>query len=216
MPPPPRILSGLGRRDDAMPFRTVPVTMPRRMDAHLLHGRVGGALRACILAVVGAVATASADAPPSTSFQPGDISIGEPIPLSIGGPAAGSPAPSPSAPTPRRADVTDVEAVPGNGWLGLAVDDSTVPGRWRVEDVTPDGPAARAGIAVGDELRAVNGVPLASREEVSQALTTIAIGQDVRVAVARADQVTDKVLRAAPRPTARAAEPPRVAAPADA
>ncbi|MFM9024801.1 MAG: PDZ domain-containing protein, partial [Planctomycetaceae bacterium] len=105
--------------------------------------------------------------------------------------------------------------MPGSGWLGLAVSESTVPGRWRVEEVAPRGPAARAGIAVGDELRAVNGVNMASAADVPQALTGIAAGQDVRVAVARAEQVTDLVLRAEPRPAARPAEPPRfVAAPA--
>jgi membrane-associated protease RseP (regulator of RpoE activity) len=186
------------------------------MDAHLpptVNGRLDAVLRTSVLAFAAAalVTRAAADEPPASSpaFQPGEISIGEPIALPFGGPAAATP-PTPAAtPTPAPRAAGDGGSVPGNGWLGLSVDESTVPGRWRVEAVAPDGPAAQAGIAVGDELRAVNGGPLASREEVSQALTAIAVGQDVRVAVARADNVTDRVLRAAPRPAA----PPRFATP---
>lgn len=170
-----------------------------------------------VLAVMG---SASADeSPPPRAFEPGELSIGEPIALPFGrtAEAAAAVAAPPPADDPRAElqPPAAVAAVPGSGWLGLAVSESAVPGRWRVEEVAPRGPAARAGIAVGDELRAVNGVNMASAADVTQALTGIAAGQDVRVAVARAEQVTDLVLRAEPRPVVRPAEPSRfVAAPA--
>lgn len=174
---------------------------------------------AAVLTVIGTVH--ADESPPPRAFEPGELSIGEPIALPFGRPAEGTTAAA-AAPSPTddpRADLqppTAGLAVPGSGWLGLAVSESTVPGRWQVEEVAPRGPAARAGIAVGDELRAVNGVNMASAADVTQALTGIAAGQDVRVAVARAEQVTDLVLRAEPRPLARPAEPPRfIAAPAD-
>jgi membrane-associated protease RseP (regulator of RpoE activity) len=171
--------------------------------------------------VVSGVAFAAGDTPAPRAFEPGELLIGAPIALPFGRSAAGDAAPA-SAAQPPADDPRAVlqppsggPAVPGSGWLGLAVSESTVPGRWRIEEVATLGPAARAGIAVGDELRAVNGVNLASAADVSQALTGIAAGQDVRVAVARADQVTDIVLRAEPRPPVRPAEPPRfVSAPA--
>lgn len=183
-----------------------------------------GIRRGACLAVLAATAVAAPPAPPSPpAFQPGEIVIGEPIALPYGGrPAADDkqqPAPAQAnAPgTAPAAAPAAAAGVPGSGWLGLAVAESTVPGRWRVEEVTAGGPAARAGIAVGDELRAVNGSTLSSAEEVSQSLTALAAGQDVRVAVARGERVTDIVLRAEPRPAARLAEAavasPRFAAP---
>jgi membrane-associated protease RseP (regulator of RpoE activity) len=101
-----------------------------------------------------------------------------------------------------RAALQPAGAVPGTGWLGLTVAESNVPGRWRVDTVAPGGPAALAGIVAGDELRAVNGVAITNADAVAQALTAIAAGQDVRVAVARGDGVRDLALRAEPRPTA--------------
>jgi membrane-associated protease RseP (regulator of RpoE activity) len=191
-----------------------------RLTARCLGGRYGAGL-----AMLAATAVAEPPAPPSPpAFQPGEIVIGEPIALPYGGrPTAidnQQPATAQSdAPgiAPAVAAPAAATGVPGSGWLGLAVAESTVPGRWRVEEVTAGGPAARAGIAVGDELRAVNGSTLSSAEEVSQSLTALAAGQDVRVAVARGERVTDIVLRAEPRPAARPVEAaeanPRFAAP---
>ena len=154
--------------------------------------------------------TRAADPAAPPSFTPGDISIGEPVALPF--------APAPSRPVPAAAPTTAAAApapvrvpevtsptptaIPGTGWLGLSVAESNVPGRWRVDDVTAAGPAARAGILPGDELRAVNGTEFKSLDEVTQAITSIAAGQDVRVALARADQIRDLSLRAEPRPPA--------------
>ena len=71
------------------------------------------------------------------AFVPGEISIGEPIVLPASPPAA-APVAAPTA-----------AAVPGNGWLGIVVDESPQPGRWIVAEVLPESPAARAGIRAG-------------------------------------------------------------------
>lgn len=131
---------------------------------------------------------------PPSAFQPGDISIGEPIALPFAQPAA---APSGLQAVPPAGPVG--AAVPG--WLGMSVAESTVPGRWTIVEVSPGGPAAAAGIAIGDELRGVGGRPLASGDDVSEVLTAIAAGQRVRLSVARADRVGDMDVLAMPRPT---------------
>ena len=128
---------------------------------------------------------------PPKSFEPGDISIGEPIALPFA--AAAVPASPPMTP------LTAAASAP-NGWLGMAVAESAVPGRWSIVEVAPNSPAAAAGIRTGDELRAIDGVAPRNSDEVAQAMTAIASGQKVVVSVARADQVGDVPLVAAPRP----------------
>lgn len=184
---------------------------------------LGGSLVALVMAL--APTPAPADEPavarpetPTPAFQPGEISVEEPIPVRFGGrfspPASLDASPPSDDPLAAAAPTaTPSAAVPGSGWIGLGVAESNVPGRWRIDEVVSGGPAARANIAVGDELRAVNGVTLTSAAEVTQAFTSLASGQDVRVAVARADQVTDVVLRAEPRPAVRV-DQPAVPAPA--
>lgn len=153
----------------------------------------------CIAAAVlgsAVPAPTMADERPPSAFTPADISIGEPIALPV------SPPTEPAAADPVSPLRPATTAVPGSGWLGITVAESAVPGRWRIDDVVAGGPAAQAGVAVGDELRAVNGITLKSLEEASQAVTSIASGQEVRIAVARADQVHDLALVAEPRPVA--------------
>ena len=142
---------------------------------------------------------AAPEAAPPTAFQPGDISIGEPIALPFA-PLAAAPAGGAAvAPPPATAPI----AVPG--WLGMAVAESTTPGRWTIVELVPSGPAAAAGIASGDDLRGVNGRPLASADDVSAALTAITAGQQVRLSVARGERVSDIEVIALPRPAAPAA-----------
>jgi membrane-associated protease RseP (regulator of RpoE activity) len=151
-------------------------------------------------AVFSAAAVNGADEQSPTAFTPADISIGEPIALPVAPPTQPAAQAADAEPATRTASA----AVPGSGWLGVTVAESAVPGRWRIDDVVAGGPAARAGIAVGDELRAVNGISLQSLEEASQAVTSIAAGQEVRIAVARADAVHDLALVAEPRPVSPA------------
>jgi S1-C subfamily serine protease len=160
-----------------------------------------------IVAPPGALADEN-EAGTEKSFQTGDISIGDPIPLPFAPPSTRQvdpPAAMPPAPAATAA-VGSGAPGPAGGWLGLSVAESTAPGRWVIADVAAAGPAAAAGIQPGDEIRAIEGKLLESADDVSQALTAITQGQPVRLTVARADQATDVVVTAAPRPTAAASK----------
>lgn len=159
------------------------------------------ALLFALVIAAGSVSVSRSQDPPTTpakpAFEAGDISIGEPIALPFARPkavpettaAASGPAPS---------------ATPGQGWLGIKVAESAVPGRWTVDEVAPKSPAMAAGINPGDEVRAIGGLPLRNADDVAQALTSIAPGQDVRLAIGRGEQVSDVTLTAVPRPLAAA------------
>ena len=155
------------------------------------------------LALVAAASGTSWGADPAAeppSFQPGDISIGEPIALPFERSSGDGPRTLPAG--PRRAEGAALQPLPGNGWLGLVVAEAATPGRFAVAEVAADGPAAAAGIQAGDEVRAINGLPLRTSDDVAQALTAIAPGQRVRLAVAKGEQVADVALEAVPRPAA--------------
>jgi membrane-associated protease RseP (regulator of RpoE activity) len=167
----------------------------------------GARLLVSTLAVMLAFATTavvSAEDPAVSGFRPEEISIGEPLALPFGGQNTSSSAASPPAATPRSGAPASEIGLPGSGWLGLSLAESSVPGRWQIDEVAPGGPAARAGIQPRDELRAINGVPLAGAEEVSAVMTAIASGQTVRVAIARNDDMQELVLEADPRPSVAA------------
>lgn len=151
------------------------------------------------LALLAAIGSArmplAADETAPPSFVPGEISIGEPIVLPPTPPQAPVATPAASA-----APAVPAGAVPGNGWLGIVVDESRTPGRWVVAEVSPGSPAAEAGIRAGDDVRAINGTLLRNADDVSQSLTAIAPGQTCSVAIARNDAVTDVRMTAVPRP----------------
>ncbi|MFM8735118.1 MAG: PDZ domain-containing protein [Pirellulales bacterium] len=191
-------------------------------------------LIACLIGGIRADSRADEQAPPAAPFAPGDISIGEPIALPFAKPKASAPespstaaTPSPATPQAPMSVLTQpLAAIPeakgpatggstamATGWLGMAVAESRVPGRWAIVDIAANGPAAAAGIRAGDELRSINGTPLASGDEVAQAITAIAAGQQVRLAVARGDQVSDVDLVAVPRPTTATAPQWQASAP---
>jgi len=163
-----------------------------------------------LLTLVAAPGLGADDAPLTATdpprFQAGDISIGEPVALPFERPTATAPQPStPTAPqhaaqTPGVRQPAAAAAVPGNGWLGLVVAESATPGRFAVAEVAAGGPAAAGGILAGDEVRAIDGLPLRNSDEVSQALTAIAPGQKVRLAIGRGEQVADVTLEAITRP----------------
>jgi membrane-associated protease RseP (regulator of RpoE activity) len=160
------------------------------------------AVAAPAAAPVPAVPPAAADVPPGSPAA-GQRSAAEPAaPLAPPATAAAAPAPGPKP------------ATPGNGWLGLVVAESAVPGRWMVAEIAPGGPAATAGVLAGDEVRAIDGLPLRSSDEVAQALTTIATGQEVRLAIARGEQVGDVTLLAVNRPAPSRPSTTTLAAPA--
>ena len=157
-------------------------------------------LALALVAVTSATSWGADPAAEPPSFQPGDISIGEPIALPFERSSGDGPRTLPAG--PRRAEGAALQPLPGNGWLGLVVAEAATPGRFAVAEVAADGPAAAAGIQAGDEVRAINGLPLRTSDDVAQALTAIAPGQRVRLAVAKGEQVADVAIEAVPRPAA--------------
>lgn len=143
-------------------------------------------------------ATDAAPAP----FQPGEISIGEPLQLparprdarTTEQPTFVAPAPVPDTPAP-------VSPGAGNGWIGLTVDDKIVTGRLVVVDIAAAGPADLAGIKLQDHLLAIDGTPLRSADHLAAALAAIAPGSAVKVAVGRGDQIDEITLKALARPS---------------
>lgn len=88
----------------------------------------------------------------------------------------------------------------GNGWLGMAVDDTLVTGRLVVVEVASDGPAAKAGIRPQDMLLAMNGTPLQTGDELAATLAAIAPGQQVKMVVGRDSKIEEVVAQASARP----------------
>jgi len=166
-----------------------------------------------VLLIASGSGTRAQDAAAPTAkpaFEAGDISIGEPIALPFARPKAAIDAtatPSDAAPA--------ASAAAGQGWLGITVAESNVPGRWTVDEVAPRSPAMAAGINPGDEVRAIGGLPLRNADDVAQALTSISPGQEVRLAIGRGEQVSDVTLTAVPRPAAVARSLPNLPGVAD-
>jgi len=169
------------------------------------------------MVAVGMVAHGDDPAPegtPKPGFEPGDIAVGEPIPLPFAASRTDFPPPPPAMPSADSAEPRSLLADPeasaahpssrtrGTGWIGLQVAESTEPGRWAISEVAAGGPAASAGISVGDEVRAIDGVVLQNAEDVAQALTALAAGQRVSVALARGGQPVEISLLAVERPVA--------------
>lgn len=66
--------------------------------------------------------------------------------------------------------------------------------------IYPDSPAVEAGLAEQDVIVAVGGQPVLSREDVTTALYTAAVGSPVRLEVRRGERTFQATLRAAPPP----------------
>lgn len=148
------------------------------------------------------------------AFQPGDISIGEPIALPFSKPvepprdqAPGAPGPTsvltPGSAAPTAAAAAAATPAPtaaaGSGWLGMTVAESRTPGRWSIVEVVPRGPAAAAGLVAGDDFVSIDGVVPRNADEVSQAITAIAAGQRVVLSISRDDRLADVEVVATPR-----------------
>ncbi|MGH7041495.1 MAG: S1C family serine protease [Acetobacteraceae bacterium] len=95
------------------------------------------------------------------------------------------------------------------GWLGLALQPVAAwPGAgWRsrgkgrrVVAVTPDSPGARAGIAVGDTLLAVDGRPINGQRSLREFLTAERVGQTIELRLARNDTIETRHVTIAPHP----------------
>lgn len=99
---------------------------------------------------------------------------------------------------------------PGRGWLGLAVDDSLVPGRLVVVEVDAAGPASDAGVKLQDMVLAVNGEPTIDAERFAAAVAAIAPGDEVLLAVGRGGKVDEIRLNAGSAKPAAAEPKPEV------
>lgn len=162
---------------------------------------------------------AAAPSVASPAFQPGEISIGEPLQIPFRKPdavvsppdvsAGSTPSAQPPAPRQFSAPEDGTVAIPskpmeraaaGNGWLGITVDDSLVPGRLVVVDVAPDGPAALSGVAPQDLLLGIDGTPLRTSDEMAAMLATISPGMTVKVAVGKGERIEERSLVATKRP----------------
>lgn len=77
-------------------------------------------------------------------------------------------------------------------WLGISVDD-LLDGSLRIGAVDPDGPARRAGLVVGDEIAAVDGVTVGSALELAGVLAVHRVGDRVTLTVRSAAGTTAAV-----------------------
>jgi S1-C subfamily serine protease len=81
--------------------------------------------------------------------------------------------------------VRGVLAEAAKGWLGLHTTDTL-----QVDRLTADGPAALAGIAVGDVFAAVDGTPIANRDTLRSAVEAHAPGDVVVFSIVKAGTTT--------------------------
>lgn len=84
------------------------------------------------------------------------------------------------------------------GMLGLAFDPAAP--ACRIARIKPDGPAARAGLAPGDRLLAIDGTPVADATTARAALARTRAGANVTLTVARPDGAFTALLVPAPLP----------------
>ena len=158
----------------------------------------------------------------TSEFQPGEISIGEPLQVPFQKPKVVVPPPAVPAKSsdseeldrPSNQDAHDTDEIKvkslskasgdtsrsGTGWLGVTVDDSVVPGRLVVVDVASGGPAALAGVTPQDILVGINGSPLKTSDEMAAVLATIVPGMTVKMAIGKGESVKDLELKATKRP----------------
>lgn len=116
-------------------------------------------------------------------------------------PAAPLNAPSPSpADTPSRPD--------RSGWLGIFLRDA-VDGGIEVVALVPRGPAEQGGLLPGDVLVAVDGRPLAQRDDLGPALGQRRSGEAVVFTLLRRGRVTEREIKLGARPEAPVVVMPR-------
>lgn len=171
----------------------------RRRACRAISAIIAASVICCIVVIDHGHLRAEDGQPPS--FSPGEISIGEPLHLPQRRfPAVQTPSGTDAA-KPREMPTPPASVgSPGNGWIGLAVDEKIVTGRLVVVDVATAGPADRAGIRLEDQLLAIDGVPLRSADQLAAALAAIAPGSAVKVSIGRGDQIDELSLTAQARP----------------
>ena len=147
---------------------------------------------------------------PLPVFQLGEISIGEPLQLPTAPDLQAadsiltktSPKSPPAVPATRSAPAVRSGPPSGaSGWLGMSVDDSITTGRLVIVEVAEDSPALRAGIKPQDFLLAIDGTALQNSDQLAAALAAIVPGNEVKVAVGRADRIDEYAMTATTRPS---------------
>ena len=138
-------------------------------------------------------------------FQPGEISIGEPLhlPLKTGATTAKESAPrrlTVPEKDPGNAATIRNDLASGSGWLGITVDDSLIIGRLVIVEIAEKSPALAAGITLQDVLLAIDGTTLSSSDQLAAALAAIVPGKPVKVSVGRKDRIDEVIITAIARP----------------
>jgi len=88
------------------------------------------------------------------------------------------------------------------GYLGVKADDRGPGDGLRVVEVKPEGPAARAGLQLGDLITAVQGRAVRSLDEFAQEMSQVAAGERVTIDILRGDRRQKLTAVLGRRPTA--------------
>jgi S1-C subfamily serine protease len=88
--------------------------------------------------------------------------------------------------------VAPAKPTPPAPWLGVRVA-TNVNGALAVDFVSPDGPSAAVGLAVGDIITKIDGKPVASKDELKAAIATHAPDDVVTLTVTHADQTSTDI-----------------------
>jgi C-terminal processing protease CtpA/Prc len=81
--------------------------------------------------------------------------------------------------------LNNMAAKQSKGWLGSEGEKSTDPAGYKLTKVYADGPAATAGLKVGDVLVALNGISYASTDEIKKAKQALLPGSKATYTVVR-------------------------------
>ena len=84
-----------------------------------------------------------------------------------------------------QACLNNIAAKQSKGWLGTDGEKSTDPAGYKLTKIYADGPAAKAGLMVGDVIVAMNGISYASTEEMKKAKQALVPGSKASYTVLR-------------------------------
>ena len=84
-----------------------------------------------------------------------------------------------------QACLNNIAAKQSKGWLGSDGEKSTDPVGYKLTKIYPDGPAAKAGLMVGDIIVAMNGISYTSTEELKKAKQALVPGSKASYTVVR-------------------------------
>lgn len=93
--------------------------------------------------------------------------------------------PEPDGPVPA---VVETPPAKGPGFLGL---DLTGPNSTKISKLVPDGPAAKAGMKVGDVIQTFDGKPVTTHQQLLTAVRAKSAGDVVQVKVKRGEEVAE-------------------------